>query len=116
MYLTPVYPLLTAALVMLCQMAAANEDPEAWQEQDDDVRTLLVNEGMLEFLRDAQDHRVLQTSNQLIVTPESLRTGWVALHQCQSNLDPVSAVTLSPSPGYRIKNARHSRESGNPVS
>lgn len=105
MHLIPVYPFLTAALVLLCQTAAAGEDPEAWLEQDDDVRALLVNEGMLEFLRDAQDHRVLQTSNQLIVTPESLRTGWVALHQCQSNLDPVSAVEVV----YRYHGMRNLR-------
>ena len=94
MHLISVYPFLTAALVMLCQTAAAGNDPEAWLEQDDAARALLVNEGKLEFLRDTQDRRVLQTRNRLTVTPESLRTGWVALHQCQGNLDPVSAVEV----------------------
>jgi len=94
MHLTPVYPFLAAALVMLCLPAAASDDPEAWLEQDDDSRALLVNEGALEFLQDAPEHRVLQTRNRLTVTPDSLRTGWVELYQCQGNLDPVPAVEV----------------------
>ena len=94
MRLIPVYPFLAVALTMLCLTVAAGNDPEAWLEQDDAARALLVNEGRLEFLRDTQDRRVLQTSNRLTVTPESLGTGWVALHQCQGNLDPVSAVEV----------------------
>jgi hypothetical protein len=105
MRLIPVYPFLTAALVMLCQTAVANDDPEAWLEQDDDASALLVNEGNLEFLQDAQDHRVLQTRNRLTVTPGSLRTGWVALYQCQSNLDPVPAVEVV----YRYHGMRNLR-------
>ena len=94
MYLIPVYPFLTAALVMLCQTAIADEDLDVWLEQDDDAGASLVNEGRLEFLRDAQGRSVLQTSNRLTVTPESLHTGWVALYQCQANLDPVPAVEV----------------------
>ena len=105
MCLIPVYLFLAAALVMPGQTVAAGDDPEAWLEQDDDARALLVNEGNLEFLRDAQDVRVLQTSNRLSVTSESLRTGWVALYQCQSNLDPVPAVEVV----YRYHGMRNLR-------
>ncbi len=75
-------------------MAAASEDIEAWLDQADDSRVQRVNEGTLNFIRDAQDRRVLQTRNWLTVTPGSLRNGWVALYQCQSNLDPVAAVEV----------------------
>ncbi len=94
MHLISVYPFLTAALVMLCQTAAAGNDPEAWLEQDDAARPLLDNDGTPAYLRDTQDRRVLPPRTRLTVTPESLRTGWVALHQCQGNLDPVSAVEV----------------------
>lgn len=105
MHLTPVYPLLATAFVMLCHATVASEDPEAWLEQDDDPRTLPVNEGTLEFLRDAQDRRVLQTRNWLTVTSDSLHTGWVELYQCQSNLDPVAAVEVV----YRYRGLRNLR-------
>ena len=105
MHLKLVYPLLAAALVMLCQTAAADDDPEAWLETDDDTRALSVNEGPLEFLRDAPDRRVLQTHNRLTITPASLHNGWVELYQCQSNLDPVPAVEVV----YRYHGMRNLR-------
>ena len=94
MHLIPVYLFLATALLMNGLTAAASDDLEAWLEQDDDASALLVNEGTLNFLRDAQGRRVLQTRNWLTITPESLRTGWVELHQCQGNLDPVPAVEI----------------------
>jgi hypothetical protein len=94
MHMKTVYPLL-AAVLMLCGLpATADDDPEAWLESDDNTSTRLVNEGDLEFLRETQDRRVLQTRNRLTINPGSLRNGWVELHQCQSNLDPVSAVEV----------------------
>jgi hypothetical protein len=105
MHLISVYPLLLTLLVMLCQTSVASDDPQAWLEQDDDPGTLPVNEGNLEFLRDAQDRRVLQTRNRLTITPDSLHTGWVELYQCQGNLDPVPAVEVV----YRYHGMRNLR-------
>jgi len=105
MHLTPVYRLLAAVLVMNSLLAVANDDPEAWLGLDDDGRALLVNEGTLDFLRDAQGRRVLQTRNWLTINPESLHNGWVELHQCQANLDPVPAVEVV----YRYHRLRNLR-------
>jgi len=105
MHLIPVYLFLAAALLMSALTAIANDDPEAWLEQDDDASALLVNEGNLNFLHDAQSHRVLQTRNWLTINPESLRNGWVELNQCQGNLDPVSAVEVV----YRYHRLRNLR-------
>ena len=105
MHLTRVDRLLAAVLVTICLTAPANDDMEAWLEQDDDNRVQLVNEGTLDFIRDAQDRRVLQTRNWLTITPGSLRNGWVALYQCQSNLDPVHAVEVV----YRYHELRNLR-------
>jgi hypothetical protein len=101
----PHYLHLVAALFMVCQVVAANDDPEAWLEQDDYASALLVNEGALDFLQGTQDRRVLQTRNWLTITPESLHNGWVGLSQCQSNLDPVSAVEVV----YRYHRLRNLR-------
>ena len=81
-------------MVLAVSFLSASEDSEAWLQADDDNKALSVNEGDLEFLRETQDRRVLQTSNRLSITPGSLHNGWVQLHQCQSNLDPVSAVEV----------------------
>lgn len=86
--------LFSAVLVFACVAALAGDDLEAWLESDDAAAAQRVNEGELVFLTDAQGRRVLQTSNWLTVTPDSLQTGWVELQQCQGNLDPVPAVEV----------------------
>ena len=104
MHAKPVYLLLPLVLLMH-HPAIAMDDPEAWLDQQDDNRTLLINEGSLIFHSGTPGHRVLQTRNWLTVTPESLQTGWVALHQCQRNLDPVAAVEIV----YRYEGLRKLR-------
>ena len=94
MQIKSVVVLYSTVLGVACLSAAASDDLEAWLESDDDVRAQSVNEGELTFLTDAQEHRVLQTSNWLTVTHNSLQTGWVELQQCQANLDPVPAVEV----------------------
>jgi len=105
MHAIPVYLLLAAVLVTTSLMAAANDGMDAWLEQDEDDRVQLVNEGSLDFIRDAQDRRVLQTRNMLTINPETLNDGWVDLYQCQSNLDPVAAVEVV----YRYHELRNLR-------
>ena len=104
MHAKPVYLLLPLVLLMQ-QPAIASDDPEVWLDQEDDNRTLLINEGSLKFHSGTPGHRVLQTRNWLTVTPGSLQTGWVALHQCQRNLDPVAAVEIV----YRYEGLRKLR-------
>ena len=104
MYAKPVYLLLPLVLLMH-HPAIASDDPEAWLDQQDDNRTQLINEGSLKFHSGTPGHRVLQTRNWLTVAPESLETGWVALQQCQRNLDPVAAVEIV----YRYEGMRKLR-------
>jgi len=81
-------------VMLAVSFLSASENPEAWLQLDDDTSTRLVNEGDLEFLHETPDRRVLHTHNRLSITPGSLHNGWVQLYQCQSNLDPVSAVEV----------------------
>ena len=46
------------------------------------------------FSRLPPERRVLQTRNRLTIGADSLASGWVALEQCQGNLDPVAAVEI----------------------
>lgn len=92
--LRPVSGLLLAGLLDWGAVAMAKEEADAWMEADDEVSTAMVNEGELAFLTAPSEHRVLQTRNHLTLTRESLESGWVALHQCQGELDPVPAVEI----------------------
>ena len=85
--------LLLACVPLLCG-AANTADEDAWFDDDAEQRALTVNEGELEFLDAAPGHRILQTSNRLILTVASLADGWVHLDQCQGNLDPVPALEI----------------------
>jgi len=81
--------ILPAMGLALCAVAAA--DDAGWPEAD----TAGVNEGSLAFI-DAvpPGRRVLQTRNRMTISADSLTSGWVALDQCQGNLDPVAAVEI----------------------
>jgi hypothetical protein len=83
---------LAAPAIVLCLVAKA-------------VEIARVNEGALEFLDATPQRRILQTHNRLFIDADSLTGGWVALEQCQGNLDPVAAVEIV----YRYEGLRDLR-------
>jgi hypothetical protein len=95
--------MLLTCLPLLCGAAGA-VDEAAWFDSDAERQALAVNEGELEFLAVATG-RVLQTSNRLTLTADSLADGWVRLDQCQGNLDPVPALEIV----YRYQSMRDLR-------
>jgi hypothetical protein len=99
-----VYGVLLACLP-LWSVAAPAEDADAWFENDAEQQALAINEGELEFLAAAPGQRILQTSNRLTLTADSLVSGWVRLDQCQLNLDPVPALEIV----YRYREMRDLR-------
>jgi len=91
--------LLACGLLGMClalpgRAAEVPDEPGDWLESDADRDSLAVNEGELAFLMEQPGRRVLHTSNRLTIAPESLVTGWVGLHQCQGDLDPVDKVEI----------------------
>ncbi len=78
--------------LLLCAAALA-EDAD-WPESVTAADTARVNEGALVFLASAPERRILQTRNRLTIGADSLASGWLALEQCQGNLDPVAAVEI----------------------
>jgi len=95
--------ILPAICLVLC--AAAAGDDGGWPEGDPAADTAGVNEGTLTFLTVEPARRVLHTRNRLTITGDSLTSGWVALEQCQGNLDPVPAVEIV----YRYHGLRNLR-------
>lgn len=65
-------------------------------EFDDDweQRAAAVNEGKLRFLQLHTDVREHHHQSRLMITHESLETGWVDMRQCHSNLDATSALQI----------------------
>jgi hypothetical protein len=100
-------PQILFAISLLCNgaLAQATDAEPDWEALEAEHGTREVNEGELEFLTDKPQRRVLQTSNYLTITEDSLASGWVRLDQCQSNLDPVDAVEVV----YRYQGMRNLR-------
>jgi hypothetical protein len=96
--------MLLACLPLTC-VAESAEDADAWLESDAEQQALAINEGELEFLATSHGQRILQTSNRLTLTADSLASGWVRLDQCQLNLDPVPALEIV----YRYQEMRDLR-------
>lgn len=61
---------------------------------DDDI-----NEGELHFLTRPPQEAVHHHHKHVVITPESLKTGWIVNHQCHYNLDQVGAMEVVFTPG-----------------
>ncbi len=85
--------LLSAVLLSFVTCAAEVPD-ESWLEDDSEWRALEVNEGELEFIPPPQGKPVLHASTQLEISPRSLQTGWVRMHQCYRHLDAVARTEV----------------------
>ena len=97
--------LFTLALLFTGTAACVTDAEPDWDALEAQHESPSVNEGELEFLTDKPQRRILQTSNYLTITQDSLASGWVKLDQCQSNLDPVDAVEVV----YRYDGMRNLR-------
>ena len=58
-----------------------------------------INEGELHFLSKPPQAAVHHHHKHIIVTPESLKTGWIVNRQCHYNLDQVSVMEVVFTPG-----------------
>jgi hypothetical protein len=81
------------ALCFSTVLTAAEPD---WLEliEDPEERSLSVNEGELIFLPEKPEGYHHQHLNTIRITEASLSDGWVQLHQCHHNLDPVGALDI----------------------
>ncbi len=59
-----------------------------------------VNEGSLTFLTRLPDKPIHHHQNQILITPDSLVTGWTDLMQCHDNLDSVPHAQIIFREGY----------------
>ncbi len=67
-----------------------------------------VNEGELRFLAEPPARPIHRHVNHITITDSSLDDGWVRLHQCHENLDPMPEVQVAYREG-RVRNLRVTR-------
>ncbi len=65
------------------------EDLEKWFYDDTNTSTDNISEGELVYISPTYPNTILHSQNQLTITPESIKTGWVNLQQCYANLAPI---------------------------
>ncbi len=75
------------------------EDDDAWferalEQERLEQQALAVNEGELEILDKAPAESAHYHHNRMFIDEHSLRTGWVRMHQCHTDLDSVSAMQI----------------------
>lgn len=87
------WPILAALPCLLITAPCFAED---WELPDEDLeeRISRVNTGDLRLLPDPPTTPVHQHHNEIGIGSASLEHGWVALHQCHSNLDPVPETEI----------------------
>lgn len=61
--------------------------------------TFEINEGELRFLSKPPDEAVHHHHKHIVITPQSLKTGWIVNRQCHYHLDQVGAMEVVFSPG-----------------
>lgn len=69
--------------------AAASSEEELFFKSVADV-----NEGQLKFLPEPPAKAVHHHQNRIVVTDDSVATGWVRLEQCHRHLDPVPSTQV----------------------
>jgi hypothetical protein len=59
-----------------------------------------VNEGTLDFLANPPATQFHHHQNRILITPESLTSGWVRLDQCHDSLDKVGRAQITFREGF----------------
>lgn len=87
-----------ATLVLLMGMKS-NDDFEDWDKWDeqakkDQAKALAVNEGDLEFLTETPAKLPPVLQNNLTISRQSLKDGWVDMVQCHKRIDAVARAQV----------------------
>ena len=87
-------------LLMGLNLSAVAMDEDSFPDLEPDTDS--VNEGELQFLSQPPEAPVHYHQNYIIITAESMVTGWIQLRQCHYHLDAVPSAQV-------VYNASHTR-------
>jgi len=75
------------------EMTPAEQDQ--WLNSDEPIKSKKkINLGTLTLLSAKKYPSVMHSQNKIVITPESLKSGWVSLQQCYYNLDAFPKVDV----------------------
>lgn len=77
----------TVSPALAAQAAMTEEEAEAWLMEDTPPPT--PYDDTLVFIQATAPPDLYRIRNDVRITPESLQSGWVTVHQCHENIDPV---------------------------
>ena len=81
------------------------EELEKWFMSDEVTPPTESSDSHLTFISSPTDKPALHSINEITISPQSIKTGWVDLQQCYENLDPVPEMEVV----YNYKNMRNLR-------
>lgn len=76
---------------------------EAWLNDDSETTQKNMHEDKPIFLDENQTEKILHSKNLVIITKESIDTGWVTIEQCHYNLDEIMETQIV----YQYKSMRN---------
>ena len=74
--------------------AQFSEEQLHWLESEAEHPTESVNEGVLEFIPAAASKTEHEQSMQIVMTEETITSGWAVVSQCHKNLDRVEELEI----------------------
>lgn len=87
--------------ILQAKTSPSKEEIEQWFQSDEMELPSKSSDSQLTFIP-SPNKPVLHSLNKIIVTPGSIKTGWVELEQCYEHLDPVPDMEVT----YQYKNMR----------
>ena len=87
------------------EAAPSAEELEKWFLSDELTPPTQNSDSQLTFIPRPTDKPALHSVNEITISPQSIKTGWVNLMQCYQHLDPVPEMEVV----YNYKNIRKLR-------
>jgi len=87
------------------EAAPTAEELEKWFLSDELTPPTQSSDSQLTFIPTPADKPALHSVNEITISPQSIKTGWVNLTQCYQHLDPVPEMEVV----YNYKNIRKLR-------
>ena len=84
------------------EAAPTAEELEKWFLSDELTPPTQSSDSQLTFIARPADKPALHSVNEITISPQSIKTGWVNLMQCYKHLDPVPEMEVV----YNYKNIR----------
>lgn len=91
--------------ILQAEASPSADELEKWFMSDELTPPTQSSDRHLTFIPSPTDKPALHSSNEITISPQSIKTGWVDLMQCYQHLDPVPEMEVV----YNYKSMRKLR-------